>query len=423
MRSKLLFAALAVLVFAGASAWFLHNFERVDVDERGPPNTVVDANSFYGIGRFLERYEIASQPLSTLNPQYQLPDSGDTLVLGFAALYLSELNTRRLASWVSSGGHLMLPFPYDTDGTVLEYFNIVSEDVEDNDPVDNGEENDESLDDETPESDTPAFDFENFEEVDTETDTPFDPEAARYLYTARINDQSIGEFAADFPIDDDLYSNRDTIWTMDIERERSEGGVDQRTYALGFRYGLGSVSLVSDLSTFRNANFYRGDNALLSLALLTQTRDPGKVWFVQTIMSTSFWERVWSNGAHLIMWFALGTILFFWWAGQRLGRVLPNPSLKRREFNEHLSASGRFLWQQNHRTELLRAAQSALRDRALARFPRLHALNKTQADQQLKTLLDRDYDLWVFAMRDTEQFSKPQFLEQIKAIQSLWKRL
>jgi hypothetical protein len=210
---------------------------------------------------------------------------------------------------------------------------------------------------------------------------------------------------------------------MQIARETADGQDDRRTYALGFQYGLGSVSLLSDYAQWDNDNFYRDDNALVSLAALSQSRPPGIIWFVQTIRRASLWQLIWNSAAHVLMWLALAVILFFWWAGQRIGRVLPNPTLKRREFNEHLIASGRYLWRNKQREELLHSAQQSLRDRARQRYPRLYALSESQADLHLQELLQEHHQTWVYAMRIPDAYTKPHFLEQIKAIQKLWKLL
>lgn len=434
MRDKLVFAAVAALVIGAGVAWFLYAYERVDVNERGPKSAVVRADPNYGFGRFLEHYGIESQQLSTLNTRNQLPDPDDTLVVGFDAVYLSEEESARIANWVAEGGHLVLPLPYTTDDTLLAYFNIHSGEDDDDDDHDEattafgdsvqapeaGQSPENSGNDEALISGNSAPDDQN-EDADQADDE--DEAVKRYVYDTRFNGTSAGQFSLGYEVYDDLYSNRETLWQMEIERETGDGQTDRRVYALGFQYGLGAVSLLSDYAQWNNENFYLNDNARVSLAALSQARPPGKVWFVQTIRRASLWQLIWTNAAHVLMWLALAVGLFFWWAGQRIGRVQPNPLLERREFNEHLIASGRYLWRNKRRDELLVSAQQSLRDRARQRYPRLYALSESQADLHLQELLEEHHQTWVYAMRVPDAYTKPQFLEQIKAIQKLWKLL
>ncbi len=434
MREKLIAGVVAVIVLSAGVAWFLYTHERVEVNERGPASAIVRANPNYGFSRFLEHYNIESRQLSTLNTRLQMPDTADTLVIGFDAVYLSDDENERIASWVTAGGHLVVPLPYNTDDTLLEYFNIHSgdnEEVEDEAGVSAVEELASENEPENPDTgeagagqDPEADAVSTDDVVITVNDLLSEEDAAtRYVYDTRINGETVGQFSMSYRIYDDLYSDRETLWTMDVERKDEDGDVDQRTYALSFKYGLGAVSLLSDYSQWHNDNFHHDDNALVSLAALSQTRAPGTIWFVQTIRRASLWQIIWNNAAHVLMWLALAVILFFWWAGQRIGRVLPNPTLKRREFNEHLIASGRYLWRHKRRDELLHSAQQSLRDRARQRYPRLYALSESQADLHLQELLEEHHQTWVYAMRAPEHYTKPQFLEQIKAIQKLWKLL
>lgn len=427
MRDKLIFAVVAAVLIGAGVAWFLHTYERVDVDERGPQSAVVRANPNYGFSRFLEHYGIDSRQLSTLNTSNQLPDPGDTLVIGFDAVYLSEEESVRIASWVAQGGHLVLPLPYNTQDTLLAYFNIHSgEDDEDDAPPDQSSSASYPLSqDDAQTSDEPNNGEGAADSDDSAAGSNAQADAApdRYVYDTRFNGAPVGKFSLGYKVYDDLYSNRETLWQMQIERENADGSADRRVYALGFQYGLGAVSLLSDYAQWNNGNFHRDDNALVSLAALSQVRPPGTIWFVQTIRRASLWQLIWTNAAHVLMWLALAVILFFWWAGQRIGRVLPNPSLERREFNEHLIASGRYLWRNKRRDELLHSAQQALRERARQRYPRLYALDESQADLHLQELLEEHHETWVYAMRVPDAYTKPQFLEQIKAIQKLWKLL
>ncbi|MFK8028671.1 MAG: DUF4350 domain-containing protein [Gammaproteobacteria bacterium] len=410
MRDKLLVLILAAVFIGGCVTWFLMLYERVDVNERGQMSAVVRANPVYGLSKFLERYDIKVQRLPTLNTRLQMPEYSDTLIVEFDAIYMTETETVVIADWVAAGGHLVLPLPYATEGSLLEYFNIHTDlDEDEEDEEDSGE---------------TVFGGEPVPESDGNEESMEIPD--RFLYDATINSAPLGEFSLHYKVYDDLYSNRETLWTIGLERKNhqvpddEDEPVDKRTYALGFQYGLGTVSLLSDYAHWNNDNFHEHDNALMSLAMLSYVRPPGTVWYVQTISRSGLLELIWRNAAHLILWLGLAIILFFWWSGQRIGRILPNPGLERREFNEHLVASGRFLWSHKKRDKLLNGAQEALRGHARQRHPRLHALKGNQADMHMKKLLEQDYALWTFAMSKPETYSKPQFLEQIKAIQKLW---
>ncbi len=415
MRESVVFAGMTVLVAGLGAAWFLSNFERVDVKERGPASAIAKSNSNYGFSQFLERYNIESQQLSSLNTRTQMPDTADTLIINFDAIYLTDEETVRLANWVTSGGHLVLPLPYDSEDSLLAYFNIHTSNEEE-DETETETETDSSDSDETEVDETLNEEIESSESGELD-------ELARYVYEAGFNGETKGQFSLSYEVYDDLYSNRETLWTLEIEREGPDKEHDRRTYGLGFQYGLGTVSLLSDYAQWNNDNFSEDDNALLSLATLSQTRPPGKIWFVQTIRRASLWQLIWNNGAHLLLWLGLGIVLFFWWAGQRLGRILPNPSLQRREFNEHLIASGRFLWSNKKREKLLHSAQEALRSRTRRRHPRLQALSTSQANLHLQDILEEHYKTWLFAMEKPDTLTKLQFLDQIKAIQRLWKLL
>lgn len=414
MRDRLILLAVVVFVAAASATLFLLNYERVEIDERGPASPLVQSNSFYGFQKFLERYDIESQRLSSLNLGAQMPDYSDTLVVGFEAVYLNDTENVKIAEWVSAGGHLVLPLPYRTEDSLLAYFNIHS-----------GAETDEEDSEEDSEEEIAVIpDSQSSNTIFTPDGDELEANLpTRFVYDASFNGVPFGEFSVSYGVYDDLYSNRETQWTLDLKRKEFDGPEDTRTYALGFQYGLGTISLLSDYEHWDNDNFYQRDNSLLSLAALSRVRDPGKIWFVQTIRQTSLMELLWSRAAHLILWLGLTVALFFWWAGQRIGRVQPDPTLERREFNEHLIASGRFLWSNNQRQKLLDSAQEALLNHARRRYPRLHTLNTKQTELQLKDILDDNYSTWTYAMQPIAPTTKPEFSEQIKAIQKLWKLL
>lgn len=430
MRERLMLVGVVLLFAALATLWFLLTHERVEVNKRGEPSALVQTNRVFGFQEFLERYGIESQRLSSLNTAFDMPGTSDTLILGFQAVFLNDADYNRIADWVGAGGHLVLPLPRHTENSLLEYFNIHSGVEGDGDDSENEFDGTESSSGppsdtlhDTGEKDDNLADSKNTGEANAseEDDEPDYPD--RYVYDSRFAADTFGEFSVNYEVYDDLYSNRQTQWELELTRKEFDGPEDRRTYALGFQYGLGSVSLLSDYAHWNNNNFYHHDNALLSLAMLSKVRDPGKIWFVQAVQRTSLWDLIWNRAGHLVLWLGVVIALFFWWAGQRVGRIFPNPSLQRREFNEHLVASGRFLWSHKRQEKLLSRAQEALLNHAKRRYPRLHGLNSRQAELQLEEILEEHYATWKFAMGRDAPTTKPEFFEHIKAIQTLWKLL
>lgn len=139
-----------------------------------------------------------------------------------------------------------------------------------------------------------------------------------------------------------FFNNKDAlIYSGDTQKLNFYGDNDYGTQILQLASGQGRVTVVTDMSLWRNDNLGCFDNAQFLNLLL---KDRNKGWLLYYESLPSLLELLWKNNKTLVL--ASLIFIFFWLWRQtlRIGPLTPTHSTVRRNYLEHLAAAARYRW-------------------------------------------------------------------------------
>ena len=129
-------------------------------------------------------------------------------------------------------------------------------------------------------------------------------------------------------------------------------GADGNSIALAsFRRGAGRISIAAHAEPFRNRHLGEGDNAWLLLRLVGHARG-AEVWFLNG-MKVSFFGMLWEHGWMALIAAAALLAAWLWKSLPRFGPLRAAEESGTRDFAEHLSLTGAFLWRHRQRAQLI----------------------------------------------------------------------
>lgn len=402
----------ALLVLGGAAIvlvmcilGFFYAFERVDETVRKFPSDEAIRNPYLALERLAGAAGIATQS------HYYLKNPDNAWVI-----FLSDPSTRppperveNWARWVEhTGGHLILSVPdknrNETTAPVLARLGfryVEPKKSEDSDASEESEVSDDPA--ELPASKTP--------------DWPAQAEKKHYATKGDAvfpgfdsEDSGDGEPTKDEPKGD--APNKETSSSVKEPRRpgRIDGwaspdadwvAVDKNGYAMAASRvaGRGRITLVKYSNYFNNQQIKDGENASLSIDLIslnTPSQSEQIEDFTRSLSIVIYGQREsWVGYILGFIWPALVTLVimlaFAIWRGRRrFGPMLARPPEQRRSRVEHIEAVGRFLWQHDSADTLVLAAQSALLRTLERRNPQLSSATGTRRWEIIARMLDVD---------------------------------
>lgn len=118
-----------------------------------------------------------------------------------------------------------------------------------------------------------------------------------------------------------------------------------------FRRGAGRISIAAHAEPFRNRHLGDADNAWLLLRLVGHAHG-GEVWFLNGV-KVSFFAMLWEHGSMAIVAAAALLGAWLWKSLPRFGPLRAPEDTGTRDFAEHLSLTGAFLWRHRQRAQLI----------------------------------------------------------------------
>ena len=118
-----------------------------------------------------------------------------------------------------------------------------------------------------------------------------------------------------------------------------------------FHRGAGRISIAAHAEPFRNRHFGDGDNAWLLLRLVGHAHSD-EVWFLNGVR-ISFFGMLWEHGWMALTAAAALLAVWLWKSLPRFGPLRAAEDTGTRDFAEHLSLTGAFLWRHRQRAQLI----------------------------------------------------------------------
>ncbi len=193
---------------------------------------------------------------------------------------------------------------------------------------------------------------------------------------------------------------------------------DDNVALASFHRGAGRISVAAHAEPFRNRHLGDGDNAWLLLRLVGHPTDD-EVWFLNGVR-VSFFGMLWEHGWMALLAAAVLLAAWLWKSLPRFGPLRAAEDTGTRDFAEHLSLTGAFLWRHRQRAQLIGPLRETVTRAAVRR-----GLLRTDPDfpEKLAALAQMD-PLQVRAALLSESIADPRsFLRAIQDLRQLHEKI
>ncbi len=369
----ILVAVLILAIVGGIVAWYLHTFERVEIEVPGRYSGMARVNPYYAAELFLEEMDIASESRFSLG---ELPPTDHVVLVLTRDTDSRHALQGKLYDWVASGGHLIIAAiaPRSTDereqrdpDPLLAMAGLALRPTDEHPDVPYpgllG----------TPPG-TPDAGPPDAGERSGDRSSRRPPPTLFDLLGRHVNREVVTVSSPATTGPRTLQMNVDRDWTL-VHRQDEEfmDSVDPIAVRphLPVAYSpvaQGQVTAVVESYFMNNRAIGEHDHARLLHALVTQERTPAGAILIVRAQSDSFMGLIWRVGWMVILSLLALVLAWVWAASRRFGPVLPEPSPTRRRLMEHIEAMGTFLWRHGYHGELLDSAREAVRLKLAARL-------------------------------------------------------
>lgn len=399
MRQPVIVAAAIALVVALAAWWFFSNFERrtdtVEIGFQGEARR----NPLLALQRLLEASGDTVQSLESLSRLRTLPPTNSALLVPTQRHDLGPQRSEELHDWVLRGGHLIVVArehvgeAQRTSDPLLDRYGIelVIEDELENE-VDQESESDNDANDGSEGSD----DVRSF---DVTVDTNGEPYRVAFAPERRVllNDESL----------------KPSWWV----------GHGYGAHLVELAVGDGYLTVLSDADFLGNPAIGELDHAAFALRLLHVRDGLERIVLVYRDNMPNLLGVLWQWAWPALVSAAMLLVAWLWSASRSFGPTLADPVPSRRSLREHVQASGRFLWYQGHRSQLIEAARQAMQ----RHIHRRHPTWRTVADDELARCVADATSLpitevqWAMHVSDIE--TEAEFARYMNTLNTIGKRL
>ncbi|WP_133479897.1 DUF4350 domain-containing protein [Cognatilysobacter segetis] len=350
-------AAVGALLVAGAVAWWLHTFKRVERWVDLPRTGEAARDPLFALRLAVQKDGRRARAWRRLDPAAMGLTPHDTLLFDGDVRTLPTPARTRLLDWVGAGGHLVVGVP-EPD---------VAADAFDGVPRDGR-------------MAVPLLDALGVRVPARRTDagcvhgeaTPMALCSGRRFEAPRGTAVRLGD------VDGDVFAR--------------------------VHHGRGSVDVLGSLAFLTTDYLKAPVNRAFAHELLAAGDPRGTVHLVHAASMPSLWRTLLRRGWPV--WLPLVLLLGGWlWARmRRFGPLLPSPALERRSLLEHVAASGQHQWRYGRGGVLYDAMRAAMFDRLRRRDPQAAAL---EGEPQLVRLVER-LKLPAASMRDALRAPEPR---------------
>lgn len=369
MGRNVAISAIMTLLAVVAGAWWMANYERVEVDREVPLRGEAAYNSLYALKRALivSGHEVSSRTSLDIG---ELGDH-DTLILGSDVRTLSDAQVQDLLDWMGNGGSLLFALPSGMkgrDGELLAALGIKR--------------------------------GGDIHCVDTMGKAAAQDDGKRKRYP---NCFTTFTFSEDAQADFDLLI-----------------GDTEDGYFIGRQsWGEGSWTVVGDLEFLDNQHLSRGIHADLTWQLLAPLLQGGRAHLIYASSLPPLRVLLVRHGWPVLVPALLALLAWLWWRSVRLGPVLPMAAAQRRALREHVDAAGEFIFRQRRASALYAPLRRAFDERLRREDPAVAALDGEDLVTAVAKLRGRPVAFVRQALLPADLNRPEGFLQAVKALSEL----
>ncbi|RDH84003.1 MAG: hypothetical protein DIZ80_07665 [endosymbiont of Galathealinum brachiosum] len=381
----LLYVVLTLLVI-GIAGWLYTKLEYRIVEEDKGYQGEAKTNAYLAAEFFLLRMGQKAEKIKLFSSKQTRLNINDTLLIPSVRLAFDTRRSEEMLEWVERGGHLIITGQPDTEnessrrdhileklGLYLERQSLNEDSTQDDEPVD-----------------IAISDEDDFWHID------FDD----YLVVS-----STSEFDSEI------------IWSIEDE---------DRVHAIQVKVGNGRLTLLSDMRIFRNEYIVEYDHAAFLFSLTNDqlfSGEAGIFYYSLYEDQMSLMQWLWENAKPLVLsLFALGVIVL-WMLIPRFGPLINIHQPVRRQFLNHLTASGNYHWREGHYYQLISEVRKQLSLQVKLKYPEWSDLSKQSQVLHFTEISKLESASIEKALFDTEIETVNDFINKIKILEKLRKSL
>ena len=322
---------LIVLLIELVAIWWFSNMQPYYQEIDTGLSPMARKNPYLAAQQYLNT--TGSDVFTTQNLGHEVDISKyQTLFISHAGQVVSKKQTKQLLKWMRKGGHIIVSAQSNSeDDPLLSLFSITKRNIAPNQTEETILRLDEQLTKAEEEKEAVLTEL-FFDGV--EGSVQVELSSSHSLHHPYISD---GESAKGNGESSDYTPN---YWAYD----------DNGLQFIQFNYGDGLLSVLSSNVLWDNDSIADYDHAYL-LSILTGKNT--QLIILYGSQMPSIFTLIWQNSPELSITFLLIISFCLWYFGQRFGPIVEIDDTTRRAFNEHLLASGKYLWRMKKHTEIL----------------------------------------------------------------------
>ncbi len=385
--SNLMGYVLLVLVVIGLSIYAYtqldYRIEKVDKGFQGEALT----NSFLAAEYFLRSMGQPAEEIKLFAQEVQPLAEADTLLISSDRLAFDSRKSAELMQWVNDGGHLIITARATSDddtqrardyilddlGLHIEWTALGDDDEDYSEPV------------------NVAIDDEDF------------------FWLLDFSDY------LNIVLEDEF--EQDVLWSIEE---------NNRIYAMQMMAGEGRLTVLADMSIFKNYGIDKHDHAAFLYSLANdQLRhsDEGVFYYSLFEKHINLMQWLTQNARPLVISFVIFVVTVLWMIIPRFGPLINVQQPVRRRFLDHLSAAGNYHWRQGHYARLLQVVRKQLSQQIQGRYPEWINLTREDQVRQLSELSGIEAVVIEHALFDAEIERVDHFIKKIHILEKLRKSL
>jgi hypothetical protein len=387
-RKQIAIGAIVAAALALAAFWVYTNFELYEQEIEVGLQAEARENPYLALGRFVEHYgaSVRTFPVYT-----RPPPPGATLYFPAERVVLSARQNAELRAFAEDGGHLIV-----VTHTLWEEKNKTPDPLLD--PLG-------------------AAQFEN---------KPREP-----LQCPAPKTENDEPWQKPDPLPVSLPDGSGTLMLHFDQRFRLEERGSPAVWrladtfgahALHYRVGQGAITVLTDDGLLTNREIGKHDHAALATWLL-EPQPGGIIWIIRDHDAPPLWAWLWKYAAPVVLAALVLLAVWLWGATRRFGPIAPDTAAERKSLVEHITASGRFLWQHGASGTLMAAVVQALRQRIRARHPAWAGLAVGDLSAKLAAFTGLPEAAIARALAADPRRSSERFTQDLETLESLRRRL
>lgn len=376
---------LVIVAFVFLGYWFYTKLEYHTVEKDQGYQGEAQVNDYLAAEFYLLSMGQRASKIKLFTDKQVALNANDTLFIPSTRIAFDARRSAEIMDWVKSGGHLIITGRVETENDVSQRDHIL-------------------------ESIGLYIKRQSLNEISTQNETPVD--------IVTMNDDFLSvDFDDYLVIAKTAQFKSEVVWSIEDE---------DRTHGLQIVQGKGRITLLSEMRSFKNEYISGYDHAaflfFLSGTQLNKSKQ-GVFYYSLYEDQMSLLQWLWINARLFMLSFITFLVFVLWVLIPRFGPLIDVQLPNRRQFLDHLTASGNYHWRQGDYTRLINDVRKQLSHLIKIKYPEWSVLSRQDQLVHLADISKLELPIIENALFNTEIQKVDDFIIKIKVLEKLRKSL